>query len=178
MKTYEGVQAQLHEFLTSALDGGEWSPSSPGRFISLSGSHSQSGVSSAEKKSCPFQESNPGSPTRSIQTHCLLDVDVPPFVCYRWRIYSSKEKSLARISVLEDYLQNSKLSRRWRFKSLSSGLWRRVVLCTNISDDLAASIFRVKWVTLRSGRGYRTEYGGAEFDEGRWSPSQGHYNKL
>ena len=27
-----GVEAQLHSFLTSALDGGEWSASRPGRF--------------------------------------------------------------------------------------------------------------------------------------------------
>jgi hypothetical protein len=33
MKAYWGVEVQLHEFLTSALDGGEWSASDPGRFI-------------------------------------------------------------------------------------------------------------------------------------------------
>jgi len=32
MKTYWGVKVQLHVFLTSALDGGEWSASHPGRF--------------------------------------------------------------------------------------------------------------------------------------------------
>jgi len=32
MKTYRGVEVQLHAFLTSALDGGEWSVSRPGRF--------------------------------------------------------------------------------------------------------------------------------------------------
>jgi hypothetical protein len=32
MKTYWGVEVQLHAFLTSALDGGEWSASRPGRF--------------------------------------------------------------------------------------------------------------------------------------------------
>jgi hypothetical protein len=32
MKTYWGVEIQLHAFLTSALDGGEWSASHPGRF--------------------------------------------------------------------------------------------------------------------------------------------------
>jgi hypothetical protein len=32
MKTYWGVEVYLHAFLTSALDGGEWSASRPGRF--------------------------------------------------------------------------------------------------------------------------------------------------
>jgi hypothetical protein len=32
MKTYGGVGVQIHIFLTSALFGGEWSASRPGRF--------------------------------------------------------------------------------------------------------------------------------------------------
>jgi len=32
MKTYGGVELQIHAFITSALDGGEWSASRPGRF--------------------------------------------------------------------------------------------------------------------------------------------------
>jgi hypothetical protein len=32
MKRYWGVEVQLHAFLTSELDGGEWSASRPGRF--------------------------------------------------------------------------------------------------------------------------------------------------
>jgi hypothetical protein len=32
MKTYWGVEVKLHAFLTSALDGGEWSASLPDRF--------------------------------------------------------------------------------------------------------------------------------------------------
>jgi hypothetical protein len=32
MKTYWGVEVQLHAFLISALDGGEWSASRTGRF--------------------------------------------------------------------------------------------------------------------------------------------------
>jgi hypothetical protein len=31
MKTYWGVEVSLHAFLTSTLDGGEWSASRPGR---------------------------------------------------------------------------------------------------------------------------------------------------
>jgi len=34
MMTYEGVEVYLHAFLTSALDGGEWSASGPDRFTS------------------------------------------------------------------------------------------------------------------------------------------------
>jgi hypothetical protein len=32
MKTYWGVEVEVHIFLTSALDGGQWSASRPGRF--------------------------------------------------------------------------------------------------------------------------------------------------
>jgi hypothetical protein len=32
MKTYEGVEIQIHVFLTSVLVGSEWSASRPGRF--------------------------------------------------------------------------------------------------------------------------------------------------
>jgi hypothetical protein len=32
MKTHRGTEVQLHEYLTSALDGGEWSASHSGRF--------------------------------------------------------------------------------------------------------------------------------------------------
>jgi hypothetical protein len=32
IKAYYGVEVSLHAFLTSALDGGEWSASRPGRF--------------------------------------------------------------------------------------------------------------------------------------------------
>jgi hypothetical protein len=33
MKTYWGVEVELHAFLTSVLGGGEWSASCSGRFI-------------------------------------------------------------------------------------------------------------------------------------------------
>jgi hypothetical protein len=33
MKAYLGVEVYLHTFLTSAIDGCEWSTSRPGRFI-------------------------------------------------------------------------------------------------------------------------------------------------
>jgi len=34
MWAYWGVEVQIHAFLTSALDGGEWSAFRPGRFTS------------------------------------------------------------------------------------------------------------------------------------------------
>jgi hypothetical protein len=39
MKTYGGVDVQIHIFLTSALDGGEWSASHPGRFTPRETNH-------------------------------------------------------------------------------------------------------------------------------------------
>jgi hypothetical protein len=32
MKVYEGVAIQLHDFVTSAVDGGKWLPSRFGKF--------------------------------------------------------------------------------------------------------------------------------------------------
>jgi hypothetical protein len=46
MKTYGGVELQLHAFLTSALDEGEWSASHPSRCIpreNVRGTHSTGG---------------------------------------------------------------------------------------------------------------------------------------
>jgi hypothetical protein len=42
MKAYWGVEVYLYSFLTSALDGGKWSASRPGRFTArekASGTH-------------------------------------------------------------------------------------------------------------------------------------------
>jgi hypothetical protein len=42
MKAYEGVDVQIHIFLTSTLVGGEWSASRPGHFTpgeNASGTH-------------------------------------------------------------------------------------------------------------------------------------------
>jgi len=38
MKGCVGVEVQLHAFLTSALDGGEWSAPRPGRFTPMKNS--------------------------------------------------------------------------------------------------------------------------------------------
>jgi hypothetical protein len=40
MKAYGGVDVQIHIFLTSALVGGEWSTSRPGRFTPEERAHS------------------------------------------------------------------------------------------------------------------------------------------
>jgi hypothetical protein len=56
MKTYWGVEVQLHAFLISELDGGEWSASRSGRFTPgsldrrLGGTQSRSRHSGEEKK--------------------------------------------------------------------------------------------------------------------------------
>jgi hypothetical protein len=68
MKTYGGVEVLIHVFLTSALDGGEWSASRPCRFTP--GSHwiigwvgLRVGLDAVEKrKSFHCRESNPGRP--------------------------------------------------------------------------------------------------------------------
>jgi hypothetical protein len=71
-----GVEVWLHTFLTSALDGGLWSTSHPGRFtpeerarcplnMGLDRPHSQSGRC-GEGKTLPYRESNPGRTSRYI----------------------------------------------------------------------------------------------------------------
>jgi hypothetical protein len=65
MKAYCGMDIQLHTFLTSALDGGEWSVSRPDRFTKgnnrrypldrrLGGPQSQAGRGGEEKNSQPL----------------------------------------------------------------------------------------------------------------------------
>jgi hypothetical protein len=60
MKAYWGVEVCLYEFLTKALDEGEWSASRPGHFISSSerapGTHwvgSRAGLDAVVKRKIP-----------------------------------------------------------------------------------------------------------------------------
>jgi hypothetical protein len=74
MKTYWGVEVELHAFLASALDGGEWSVSRPGRFTPRErdpGTHWRGGwvgprvvLDTVVKRKIPSlrQESNPRTP--------------------------------------------------------------------------------------------------------------------
>jgi hypothetical protein len=70
MKTYRGVEVYLRSFLTSALDGGEWSASRPSRFSPrerapgtqwrrLGGLPSRSGRGGEEKNSQPSTRIEP-----------------------------------------------------------------------------------------------------------------------
>jgi hypothetical protein len=77
LKTYGGAPP----FLTSALDGSEWSASRPGRFIREKESPVPIGHEAGwipepsgrceEKNPCPCRESNPGSPTGSLSLYRL-----------------------------------------------------------------------------------------------------------
>jgi hypothetical protein len=59
-----GLEVQVYSFLTSALDGGEWSTPNPGHFIPvpieslnrwLGGLQSRSDILGQRKHICPFQ---------------------------------------------------------------------------------------------------------------------------
>jgi hypothetical protein len=70
MKTYWGVEVYLHTFLTSALDGGEWSASPPVHFTPSYSLIMGLGLEAVAKRKisrhCPFQELNPVRPARSL----------------------------------------------------------------------------------------------------------------
>jgi hypothetical protein len=62
-KVFCGMEVYLHSFLTSALDGGEWLTSRPGRFTpterTLAPEPIWTGGGGEEKNSQPFPDSNP-----------------------------------------------------------------------------------------------------------------------
>jgi hypothetical protein len=74
MKTYWGVEVQLHAFLTSELDGGEWLASRSGRFTARErapgthllggwvGPRAVLGTVVKRKTPSPRRESNPRIP--------------------------------------------------------------------------------------------------------------------
>jgi hypothetical protein len=82
MKTYGGVEVYLHAFLTSALDGSEWSASRPGHFIHgerALGTHciggwvgSRVGLDAVAKIPSHCRESNTGHPACCLVTDRVL----------------------------------------------------------------------------------------------------------
>jgi hypothetical protein len=146
------VKVWLHAFLTSALDGGEWSVSRLDHFNRgeiTPGSHCMGGwvgpraglntAVAGRKISSPRRESSPisSSPKPSRYNDCAIPAPTLREVAKNTlnRIYSK---------YLQSLLQNLRFSRRWRFNSRSSGLWRRVVLWqeTDVSEELTTSVFR------------------------------------
>jgi hypothetical protein len=76
IKTYGEVELQLHAFLASVLDEGEWSATRTGRFTPglrapvtylICGYHSLDAVAKRNIP-CPCRESNLGRPARSLVT--------------------------------------------------------------------------------------------------------------
>jgi hypothetical protein len=80
MKTYGGVEVQPHAFLTSTLDGDEWSASRLGCFIPRERGPSTHWIGgwvglrasleavAKRKSSCPCPELKPGRPVHSLVT--------------------------------------------------------------------------------------------------------------
>jgi hypothetical protein len=75
MRTYGGVEVELEAFLTSALDGDEWSASRLGRFTLRKRAPSTHwigwvgpGAGNEEENICPCRKSNPDRPVRSLVT--------------------------------------------------------------------------------------------------------------
>jgi hypothetical protein len=76
MKAYRGVDVYIHTFLTSVLDGGEWSASRPGRYTPgespgcpldkrLGGPQSRTGRRGVEKILDPTGTRTPTPPSSS-----------------------------------------------------------------------------------------------------------------
>jgi hypothetical protein len=92
MKTIGGVEVQLHAFLTSALDGGEWSASHPGCFTPgerAPGTHCiGGGVGSRaildmvvkKKIPSPHQKLNPRTPIVQPIAQCYTNRAISHFI--------------------------------------------------------------------------------------------------
>jgi hypothetical protein len=91
MKAYGGVEVQIHEILSSALDGDEWSASRNGRFTPRArapGSHwvggwmgLRAGLDTVVKIKIPrpCRDSNPEHPARSPALyHWAIPASTPP----------------------------------------------------------------------------------------------------
>jgi hypothetical protein len=90
IKTFRGVEVQLHEFLNSPLDGGVWLASRPSRFTprkKAPGTHwirglvdPRAGLEVVAKREefLPRREPNPGRPARSLVT---VMTEVSRFLC-------------------------------------------------------------------------------------------------
>jgi hypothetical protein len=77
IKTRGEMEVQLHLFLTSTLDGDEWSNSHPSHYIPgvralcthwIPQSGSEHGSEEQMSNNCPFRKSNPGRPARNLVT--------------------------------------------------------------------------------------------------------------
>jgi hypothetical protein len=97
MKAYGGVDVQIHIFLTSALAGGEWSASRPGRFTSGTRALGaqwlrvwvgpRTGLDDVEwRKMLPYRDSNfdPSAfqPVATRGTECAVPIKPRDFTFY------------------------------------------------------------------------------------------------
>jgi hypothetical protein len=146
MKTYVGVEVQLHTLLTSALDEGEWSALRPCRFTReespqyplhrrLAGPQSQSGRGGEVKKILPL-------PLLAVQTcrpaRSLVSIltELPRLLfVYKWLIGSLSMLSKGtgeqvRVSLTCDLLSEDTRFVSWPSYQLS---WLRVLIIKNVS---------------------------------------------
>jgi len=91
MKAYWGMELQLHTFLTSALDGGEWSVSRSGRFTPRErapGTHwirdwvgSRAGLEAVVKRKITHPIPGLGTPDHPARSQrCTTELSRPPIL--------------------------------------------------------------------------------------------------
>jgi hypothetical protein len=79
MKAYWGVEVQVHAFLTSALDGGEWSTSRPRRFTPRErapGTHGIAGWVGSRRQSERCGEENNSQPLPGLEPSIIQHEDL------------------------------------------------------------------------------------------------------